>query len=143
MHYIECNEISKQTELKSCPGHQATECSTSSTFAIVMMKLLHQLRFRSQDNHATNHTRCTIRSKAEQSAKAYRGQPKRSHIALNCVHNKAFRATYCSQEKQGKKHPVNAYGGSTNWRHGRRGTRMRTEVLVAYVWARCSVSAET
>jgi hypothetical protein len=34
-----------------------------------------------------------------------------------------------SQAKQGKKHPVNAYGGSPTARHGRKGSWMRTDKM--------------
>jgi hypothetical protein len=56
-----------------------------------MMMMLDHMRHRRQDNHATNHVRCT-KTQGRAKQKAYRGQTKKNHILLKRVDYNAYPA---------------------------------------------------
>jgi hypothetical protein len=57
----------------------------------MMMMILHHMRHGRQDNHATNHVRCT-KTQGRAKQKAYRGQTKQNHIPLKRVEYNAYPA---------------------------------------------------
>jgi hypothetical protein len=58
---------------------------------MMMMMILHHMRHGRQDNHATNHVRCT-KTQGRAKQKAYRGQTKQNHILLKRVDYNAYPA---------------------------------------------------
>jgi hypothetical protein len=58
---------------------------------LVMMMILYHMRHERQDNHATNHVRCT-KPQGRAKQKAYRGQTKQNHILLKLVDYNAYPA---------------------------------------------------
>jgi hypothetical protein len=52
---------------------------------MMMMITIHQMRHGRQDNHATEHVRCTKYAQGRAKQKAYRGQTKRNLIPLKRV----------------------------------------------------------
>jgi hypothetical protein len=84
-----------------------------------MMMILHQMRHKRQDNHATNHVRCTKTRKAGQSRRHIESKQSETITSETCGVQRL-------PSKAVEKHPVNAYGGNATTMHGREGTWMRT-----------------
>jgi hypothetical protein len=88
-----------------------------------MMMILHQMRHGRQDNHATNHVRCTKRARQGKAEGISRPNKVKPYTSETCRVQRL-------PSKAVEKHPVNAYWGSITARHGRKGTWMRTEGMI-------------
>jgi hypothetical protein len=164
----QCNQQQKRRnvttdismQVKTMNGQGRTEqaqfrTSQPTRFALIMM-ILHQRRHGRQDNHATNHVRCTkprqagqIRRHIERESSlqvtkaTYSGLQEHRIIVYTATGQKAKPKAYrginkakpytsetCAEQrlpsKAVEKHPVNAYGGKATAMHGRKGTWMRT-----------------
>jgi hypothetical protein len=89
------------------------------------MMILHQVRHGRQDDHATNHVRCAETSRAKQSKRHI--EATRPNIARPYTSQSYGSGTQRLPSKALKRHPADAYWGSINSRHGRKGTWMRTD----------------
>jgi hypothetical protein len=87
---------------------------------VIVMMILHQMRHGRQDNHATNHVRCTKRARQGKTGGISRPSKAKTYTSQTCGVQRL-------PSKALEKHPVNAHGGSTTARHGRKGNWIRTD----------------